>query len=68
MQRACADAKGSKRQMQTADRQGMRGQHCTLLPVAPSSSRKTMDSAKVASFTYGSAHEHNASCHFQVNC
>ena len=27
----------------------------TLLPVAPSSSRKTMDKAKVASFTYGSA-------------
>ncbi len=38
-------------------------QHCTLLPVAPSSSRKTMDSAKVASFTYGSAHEHSAKCH-----
>lgn len=30
----------------------------TLFPVAPSSSRNTMDSAKVASFTYGSACQH----------
>ena len=46
------------------DAWGLYNQHRdqTLLPVAPSSSRKTMESAKVASFTYGSAHKHHANC------